>query len=70
MVAGSAVLADAGAAVLVEEKELTPGVLASTVKQLCEDRELRASMQENIKKFAVGDAAGLIYEDLRKLVNS
>ena len=66
----AAVLADAGAAVLVEEKELTPGVLTSTVKELCENRELRASMQENIKKFAVGDAAGLIYEDLRKLVKN
>ena len=64
----AAVLRDAGAAVLLEESELTPGALTAAVKKLCEDRALRASMQENIKAFAVSDAAGRIYEDICKLV--
>jgi len=66
----AAVLRDAGAAVLIEEKDLMSGVLSGKVKELCENREMRESMQENIKKFAVTDAAGLIYEDLRKLVKN
>ncbi|MBQ7160857.1 MAG: undecaprenyldiphospho-muramoylpentapeptide beta-N-acetylglucosaminyltransferase [Clostridia bacterium] len=64
----AAVLRDAGAAMLFEEKDLTDGVLTAAVKELCEDREKRASMQENIKKFAVPDAGARIYEDLKTIV--
>ena len=64
----AAVLRDAGAALLFEEKDLTPGVLTSAVRELCEDREKRASMQENIKRFAIPDAGERIYEDLKSIV--
>ena len=64
----AAVLRDAGAAVLLEEKDLTGDVLTNAVKELCEDREKRASMQENIKKFAVDNAAEIIYKDIIKIV--
>ena len=64
----AAVLADAGAAVLLEEKDLTPGKLTAAVRELCEDREKREAMQENIKKFAVPDAGARIYEDLKTVV--
>ena len=66
----AAVLRDAGAAMLLEEKELAPGMLASKVRELCENREVRQKMQENIRKFAVENAAGLIYEDIKKLVRN
>ena len=46
----------------------TVGVLTCAVKELCEDREKRASMQENIRKFAVSDAGARIYEDLKTIV--
>ena len=64
----AAVLRDAGAAVLLEEKDLTGDVLTNAVKERCEDREKRASMQENIKKFAVDNAAEIIYKDIIKIV--
>ena len=64
----AAVLRDAGAALLFEEKDLAPGVLTGAVRSLCEDRAKREQMQENIKAFAVADAAGRIYDDVLELV--
>ena len=62
----AAVLENAGAAVLLEEKDLTEGVLTSAVSELCEDRAKRADMEEKITKFAVRDASERIYEDIIK----
>lgn len=68
------VLADAGAAGLFEEKELTDGaapLIAEVERLLCESGDaLRAERGEKIKQFAVPDSNRLIYEDLRKLVDS
>lgn len=68
------VLADAGAAVLFEEKELTDGakpLIAEVEKLLSDDGEkIRAERQEKIRQFAVSDANKLIFNDLCELVKN
>jgi len=56
------------AAVMIEEKNLNPSVLYDTVIELVNDGKKRASLSENIKKFAseraveniVTEALGLV----------
>ena len=68
------VLADAGCALVFEEKELTDGAskLISAVEELLspEGEERRRVMSEKIRSFAVEDSNRLIYEDVRALVDS
>jgi len=65
------VLADASAAMLLEEKDLMGGRLADTVMMLLspEGAVRRAEMERNVKQFAVTDANKRIYQDLLKLVS-
>ena len=63
------VLADAGAALLFEEKELSDGVLTGAIGELLSDPGRRAAMEENIRKFALPDANRDIYLDLMKLAS-
>ena len=64
-------LADAGAALVYEEKELAenPGLIAEKIEYLLseEGREEREGMCGKIKAFATLDANKLIYEDILKL---
>lgn len=64
------VLEDAGAAVLIEEKDIPNGALLKAVESLlCEEGEAkRREMAEKVKQFAVLDANDRIYNDLKKLV--
>lgn len=62
------VLADKGAAVVFEEKDLSGDVLTDAVKELCENADKRAAMSEAIAQFAVPDAAELIYSGLREII--
>ncbi len=64
------VLADAGAAVLLEETALGEGVLAETVDSLLSDREGRRVMAEHFGTFAIKNANNLIYIAVKDLVNS
>ena len=64
------VLADAGAALLFEEKELKDGVLTAALGDLLSDPTKRRSMSESIKRFALPDANRDIYLDLMKLQTS
>lgn len=68
------VLADAGAAALFEEKELTDGAkpLVAEVERLLrpEGDAIRAEMGEKIRPFAVRDANRLIYNDILELVKN
>lgn len=57
-------LADAGAAVLHEEKNLTPGVLAESVCGILSDEKARTSLSASIQAFAKPNAADDIYKDL------
>ena len=63
------VLADAGAALLIEEKDLTPQGVAAEVSSLLEDDARRAAMEEAISAFARTDANKVIYEEICRLVN-
>ena len=66
------VLADAGAARLIEERELGDKALPliETVSDLLSDRggETRREMSKRIRGFAVPDSNRLIYEDIKRLV--
>ena len=60
-------LADAGAAVMHEEKNLTPGVLSATVCELLSDDKKISALSDSIRMFAKPNAAGDIYQDLLSL---
>ncbi|MBQ8578977.1 MAG: undecaprenyldiphospho-muramoylpentapeptide beta-N-acetylglucosaminyltransferase [Clostridia bacterium] len=62
------VLADHDAAILIEEKDITPGRMTDAVKSILEDTDRRQTMQKNIRTLAVADACDRIYEECRKLV--
>ncbi len=64
------VLADADAAALLEERELTDGKLTQVVGGLLEDDTLRRRRAENLKKFALPEANRTIYSDLCKLAGN
>ena len=61
------VLADADAAELIEEKDLTEERLRETVCRLASDEALRQRMSENIARFAREDAGLLIYKEIMTL---
>ncbi len=61
-------LADDGAAVLLEEKDMTPGRLMQEVADLLADDERRSRMEAAVEAFARADANRLIYDDLMQLV--
>ncbi len=62
------VLADADAAVLIEEKELTAERLCAEVRALFEDGLRRQHMSEQIAAFARRDAGKRIYEEIGRLL--
>jgi UDP-N-acetylglucosamine--N-acetylmuramyl-(pentapeptide) pyrophosphoryl-undecaprenol N-acetylglucosamine transferase len=62
------VLADAGAAELIEEKDLTEERLNRAVAHLAEDSALRREMSEKISAFAREDAGLLIYKEITSLL--
>ena len=60
-------LVEQGAAVLIEEKDLTPQLLAKTVSELLSDPQKLAAMGQAARAMAVTDAAERIYEVLCQL---
>lgn len=62
------VLKQAGACILIEEKELCNGTLAEAVRSIIEDNKKRSEMEKNVKKFAVADAADRIYQYIKETV--
>ena len=62
------VLYDAGAAMLIKDADFTCDALYEASEKILNDREYRASLCENIKKFSCDDANERIYEELMKLV--
>ena len=62
-------LADAGAAVLLEEKYLTSNVLYDSVCSILYNKETSRRLSEAIKTFAHPSSQEEIYEDLRMLVS-
>ncbi len=64
------VLSDAGAIVLIEEKDLSSGLLSEKVEAVIFDRQKMQTMGENFGKFAIKNANELIYNKILHLVNS
>jgi len=63
-------MAQAGAALVVEEKELLRGGLAGAVTQLLRDDALRARMEVSIARHHRPDATRLIFEDILHLTRA
>ena len=64
------VLADAGAAILLEESGLTGEAICSAVERIYSDEKARADMSAAIRGFANEDAGKLIFEEMMKLINN
>ena len=62
-------LADKKAAVVIEEKNLTPEKLCAIVERLLGDDGLRQDMETNVYKFSNLSANRLIYDEIIRLVN-
>ena len=62
------VLADAGAACLIEEKELTPQSICAAVEEIYSNPQKAESMKAKIVDFARDDVAELIYCEIEKLL--
>ena len=62
-------LADAGAAIMHEEKDLTPEALIASVQSILENEETASSLANAVKTFAKPDAANEIYKDLLLLTS-
>ena len=62
-------LADADAAILIEEKHLTPDLLEKSLCGILYDGEKSAAMRENIAAFAKSDSNELIWRDIRILLS-
>lgn len=59
--------ARSGAAIVIEEKNLTPHLVTFEIKKILEDKELFARMAEAAKRFAKPDAARLLAEEIIRL---
>lgn len=64
------VLADAGAALLIEEKDLDEARVVTEVSGLLTDDARRAAMEQAITSFARPDANRVIYDELCRLVEA
>ena len=62
-------LADKDAAVVIEEKNLSPEKLYSEIKNILDDKQLREDMEEKVFAFSNLRANRLIYDEIIKLVN-
>lgn len=60
-------LKNAGAADILEEKELSGDVLIKTVSRLADNATLRNAMAENARKIAINDANERIYNEIMRL---
>ena len=62
-------LEDAGAAVLIEEKDLSTEKLIETVDALCKNPEKLETMGKKAKKLATQNTSQIVVEELQKLIN-
>ena len=61
-------LADANAAVLMEEKDLNAESITETVRRLADHAEERHMMEQNIAAFGREDVGKRIYEEIVRLI--
>lgn len=63
------VLADAGAAMLIEEKDLSAASIKECVEDICTNEEKARTLRRNIEKFALPGAAEAIFNDMQELMS-
>ena len=56
------------AALMIEEKDLSDGVLSETVDKLINDDKKILEIKNNLKSMQVKDSASVIYENIKKVV--
>lgn len=61
-------LIDNDAALMIEEKDLTPDTLISKIEEIIDDSVKLKVMKNNLKKLKVEDSSLLIYKELRDLI--
>ena len=61
-------IADAGAAVVYRESEITPKLLAETVSDLLSNPNKRRRMEESVKSFAMTDSLDRIVDEAFELL--
>jgi UDP-N-acetylglucosamine--N-acetylmuramyl-(pentapeptide) pyrophosphoryl-undecaprenol N-acetylglucosamine transferase len=64
------VLQNHDAAVVIEEKNLTPQLLQKTVAELCSDPQALRRLGKNAQKMAVIDANQRIYSEIMSLLKA
>lgn len=62
------VLQKAGAAIVIEQKDLTSELLIQTVKELCDNPAKIKQLSENAKKLCISDTNERIYKVISKLI--
>ncbi|MBR6633910.1 MAG: undecaprenyldiphospho-muramoylpentapeptide beta-N-acetylglucosaminyltransferase [Clostridia bacterium] len=62
------VVSDAGGAVLIEEKDLTPSLLSDKIEELLFDGERLHAMSQNMRKLAITDSEDKIYREIKALL--
>jgi UDP-N-acetylglucosamine--N-acetylmuramyl-(pentapeptide) pyrophosphoryl-undecaprenol N-acetylglucosamine transferase len=63
------VLADAGASMLIEEKDLSAQSILECVEEIASQKEKAGALRRNIEKFALTGAAEAIYKDMQELMS-
>lgn len=63
------VLGKAGAAIVIEQKDVTNELMVKTIKDLYEHREKLSDMSDNAGKLAVKDTNDRIYSVIKELIN-
>lgn len=62
--------ANTGAAVVLQQANMTPGILTSQITRIAEDQEIQKQMGEAAKTFARPDAGTLIAEELIRIAKA
>ena len=63
-------LSDAGAAILLEEKDIREGIVSEKLERLYSSPKLCQNMSNNVKAFAGNDVEKEIFENVNKLLES
>lgn len=64
------VVSDAGGAVLIEEKDLTPSLLSDKIEELLLDKNRLDQMSRNMKALAITDSDDKIYREIKSLLEN
>jgi UDP-N-acetylglucosamine--N-acetylmuramyl-(pentapeptide) pyrophosphoryl-undecaprenol N-acetylglucosamine transferase len=63
------ILADADAAILIEEKNISGEALTKEISRLIDSPEIRSSLEHNIAGFAMEDVGRTIYKEIQALIS-